>query len=236
MDYLKSRLGSYSGGKILDVATRGGGFIEVLIGAFKDYDSIVGIDISDEEFAAASDKFKDARVEFMVMDAGQLTFADNTFDTVAMKNGLHHLPDIRVALAEMKRVLKPGSLFIIYEILSSHQNEKQLSDILNHNFALKIDRLKGETHNYTLERQAIIDHIDALKLSRYDSHDYHCTECDPESDEKMAERIKQLDDSLDEIRGFPEYEELKREGEQLKQRFKTVGYECAPNLIIIGTK
>ena len=236
MDYLKSRLSNSSGGKILDVATRRGGFVEDLIGAFKDYNSIIGIDISDEEFAKARDKYKDARVEFMVMDARKLTFAGNTFDTVAMANGLHHMEDITAALSEMKRVLKPGGVFIIYEVFSGHQNEKQLSDILRHHFAIKIDRLKGEMHNFTLPRQEIIDYIDALKLSRYEAHDYHCTKCDPESEDKMAMHIKDIDDSLAEIKGYPEYDELKLEAEKLKQRFRTVGYECATNLIIIGNK
>lgn len=236
MDFLKSILSGYSGGKILDVATCGGGFIKDLIGAFKDYDSIIGIDISNKEFEQAREKFKDKKAEFILMDSCQLSFDNETFDTVAISNGLHHMSDIKTTLSEMKRVLKPGGLFIIYEVFSGNQTEKQLSDVYNHNFKIKIDRLKGEIHNFTLEKQEIIDYIEALSLSRYDAYDYHCTECNPEAEEKLNERIKGMDKLLAEVKDHPEYEELKREAEQLKLRFRTVGYECATNLILIGTK
>ena len=236
MDFLKSKLNSYSGGKILDVATYGGGFIKDLIEAFKDYDSIIGIDISDKDFRQAREKYKDKRVEFKVMDSAKLAFDNETFDTVAMSNGLHHMTDIKTTLSEMKRVLKTAGIFIIYEVFSGNQTEKQLSDVYRHNFAIKIDRLKGEIHNFTLKRREIIDYIEELGLSRYESYDYHCTECNPEAEDKLTERIKEIDDDLAEINDYPEYEELKREAEQLKQRFKTIGYECATNLVVIGTK
>jgi len=236
MDFLKSKLNSFSGGKILDVATFGGSFIGDMIEAFKDYDSAIGIDIEDKEFEKAREKFKDKRVEFRVMDGGALAFDNNTFDTVAMSNGLHHMKDIKSTLAEMNRVLKPGGIFIIYEVYSGNQTEKQLSDVYRHNFGIKIDRLKGKIHNFTLKRQEIIDYIEALGLNRYEDYDYYCTECNPESEDKLSERIKEMDDDLAKIKDYPEYEELKREAEQLKQRFRTIGYECATNLLVIGTK
>jgi len=212
MDFLKSKLNGFSGGNILDVATYGGGFIKDLIEAFKDYESVIGIDISDKEFEQAREKFKDKRIEFKIMDSAKLAFDNETFDAVAMSNGLHH------------------------EVFSGNQTEKQLSDVYRHNFAIKIDRLKGEIHNFTLKRREIIDYIEELGLSRYESYDYHCTECNPEAEDKLTERIKEIDDDLAEINDYPEYEELKREAEQLKKRFRTIGYECATNLIVIGTK
>jgi len=41
---IAKRLKSVSGGRILDVATAGGGFINTLMKTLKDYDSFVGID------------------------------------------------------------------------------------------------------------------------------------------------------------------------------------------------
>ena len=236
MNYLTPKLNEISGGNILDVATYSGSFIDDLIDAFKDYESAIGIDISDKAFEKAREKFKDKRVEFMVMDSHELTFPDRSFDTVAMANGLHHMADIDATLGEMMRVLKSGGNFIIYEIFGGIQNEKQMSDIHRHHFLIKLDKLKGIEHNYHLHRNKIIEHIDNLDLSNYESFDYKCTKCDPETEEKLAEHAKDIDKALEEFVNHPEYDNLKQEAEQIKQRFYTVGYECATNLVVIGKK
>ena len=43
---IRAKLGSISGGKVLDAATGSGVFIDTLMKALKNYDSFVGIDIS----------------------------------------------------------------------------------------------------------------------------------------------------------------------------------------------
>ncbi|NET77998.1 class I SAM-dependent methyltransferase [Okeania hirsuta] len=48
------------------------------------------------------------QIEGKVMDAMALEFADNTFDFVYASNLLHHLPNPKLAIREMHRVLKPG--------------------------------------------------------------------------------------------------------------------------------
>ena len=46
-------------------------------------------------------------------DAEQLAFSNETFDTVYAFGVLHHTPDIRAALSEVHRVLRPGGTAII---------------------------------------------------------------------------------------------------------------------------
>ena len=48
------------------------------------------------------------KIEGKVMDAMALEFPDNTFDVVYASNLLHHLPNPKLAIREMHRVLKPG--------------------------------------------------------------------------------------------------------------------------------
>jgi ubiquinone/menaquinone biosynthesis C-methylase UbiE len=48
------------------------------------------------------------RVEGKVVNAMEIDFPDNTFDIVYASNLLHHIPDPKVTLREMHRVLKPG--------------------------------------------------------------------------------------------------------------------------------
>jgi ubiquinone/menaquinone biosynthesis C-methylase UbiE len=50
-----------------------------------------------------------------VMDAQRLTFDDETFDKVFSFHCIEHVPDLRAALSEMDRVLRPGgSLLLVY--------------------------------------------------------------------------------------------------------------------------
>jgi ubiquinone/menaquinone biosynthesis C-methylase UbiE len=46
-------------------------------------------------------------------DAESLPYADGTFDLVVGHAFLHHLPDYRSAIAEMRRVLRPGGALLI---------------------------------------------------------------------------------------------------------------------------
>jgi SAM-dependent methyltransferase len=86
--------------------------------------SVRGIDASAEMIARA--KAKSTRsglpVHFEVGAAQSLPYADSTFDVVLCTLVIHHLPeDARAAaVAEMRRVLKPGGRLLIVEFLQQH--------------------------------------------------------------------------------------------------------------------
>ena len=69
-----------------------------------------------------------------------------------------------------------------------------------------------------------------------ESFDHYCQKCELKEPEKIKEREQEIDESLESIKNYPEYEELKVEAEQLKRRFHEVGYDCANNLLVIGRK
>lgn len=48
------------------------------------------------------------QVEGKVINAMEIDFPDNTFDVIYASNLLHHIPDPKLVLQEMHRVLKPG--------------------------------------------------------------------------------------------------------------------------------
>ncbi len=52
-------------------------------------------------------------------DVEKLPFADDTFDRVVSRYSAHHWPHTTVALAEFRRVLKPGGQFILSDIVAS---------------------------------------------------------------------------------------------------------------------
>ena len=76
-------------------------------GAFQDVvDDYVGVDIAD---SAAQFLHK----PFIACDARQLPFADSEFDAAWSITVLEHVPEPERALAEMRRVLRPGGVLLL---------------------------------------------------------------------------------------------------------------------------
>ena len=74
--------------------------------------SITGLDFSENMIGVARQNIKDFEfkdsIQFVQGDAMNLPFADNTFDCATVGWGLRNIPDLRQAVQEMARVVKPG--------------------------------------------------------------------------------------------------------------------------------
>ena len=75
----------------------------------------VGIDLATPYINRARQRFSSYR--FDVMDAKDLQFNDESFDTVIIAGMLHHMPDKEAiqVLQEVKRVLQPGGHLLLWE-------------------------------------------------------------------------------------------------------------------------
>jgi SAM-dependent methyltransferase len=233
---IEEQLAGQSGGKTLDVATEGGWFIKTLQNAFENIDQIIGIDITDEDFDEARERFKGAPVTFLVMNGADLDFADGYFDTVAMCAGMHHLDDIPAVLSEMMRVLKPSGTLVLREGYRDVEDERQLTDVLEHDWYAKIDRIIGRPHFPTLTRQEITDYVNGLGLYRYEIGMHQCKDCPRSKGERVEEEITEVDEQLAKVRGHPQYDELEEERNRIVSRIKTVGVRCQPSLDVVGIK
>ena len=143
MDIIEGALGRFDGGRVLDVATLQGGFAQVMRENLKSYAEIVGIDISEKAIEAATAANEADDVSFAVMDATDMDFDDESFDTVAMSASMHHMPDLEGALPEMHRVLRPGGRLIILEMQRDDPTEPELTSVLLHHWAAEIDEARG---------------------------------------------------------------------------------------------
>jgi ubiquinone/menaquinone biosynthesis C-methylase UbiE len=253
---IAERLGAISAGKVLDVGTAGGGFIDTLIKTLKAYDSFVGIDYcpsdeSKEELESAKKRFEGKAVQFLQMNAEKLEFEDESFDTVCISHSLHHLATIDKVMTEMKRVLKKGGSFILQEVYcDGEQTEAQKADELAHEWEARIDSLLGITHNKTLTRQRIREIAAGLQLSEieiFDStHPVDCLFCerkyeceDPRNQATFHQSTKDIDDAVKKIENHPDLEarmRLMEEGEKIKEAIAKFGASPASYLFVIGKK
>jgi len=82
-----------------------------------DVEAVVGVDPSPHLLARADKAPRRAGLplELHVLDAERLPFADDSFDTVVMTWVLCSVPDVPTALAELRRVLRPGGRLVFVE-------------------------------------------------------------------------------------------------------------------------
>lgn len=73
----------------------------------------VGIDLSTAAIRIARQRFP--QQQWLIGDACELPFGAESFDVVAFSSILHHLVDLRPALLEANRVLKPGGTVFAFD-------------------------------------------------------------------------------------------------------------------------
>jgi arsenite methyltransferase len=110
------------GERLLDVACGFGA--SALLAARERECRVIGIDYGEEAVAGAREAAEAAgladRVGFVVGDAEGLPFADDEFDAVLSECSLCTFPDQPRALAEIRRVLRPGGRLALADVVADH--------------------------------------------------------------------------------------------------------------------
>ncbi|WP_206812317.1 class I SAM-dependent methyltransferase [Paradesulfitobacterium ferrireducens] len=121
----------FSDATALDVATGGG---HTAIALAKHVKQVVTIDITPEmlaeaEKAASLEGIKN--ITFRAEDVHNLNIPDSQFDIVASRFAAHHFSDIKQALREMGRVLKPGGKLYILDcsVCDGEEPEREMNRI-----------------------------------------------------------------------------------------------------------
>ncbi|MBZ9681013.1 MULTISPECIES: class I SAM-dependent methyltransferase [unclassified Mesorhizobium] len=97
------------GEKILDVGC-GTGSLTFELAKSAELAAIAAIDFSPVFVEAAKRRNTDPRIEIQQADATALPFADNAFDRALALLVLHFVPEAGKAVAEMRRVTRPGGV------------------------------------------------------------------------------------------------------------------------------
>jgi ubiquinone/menaquinone biosynthesis C-methylase UbiE len=106
-DFVLERAGW--GKTLLDIGCGRGVFTDQLSEKFS---MVTGIDLIEEEIFKGSGR--NGRAVYSVMDANQLAFKDETFDTIISRYTFHHL-DLKKVSREVERCLKPGGKLVIVD-------------------------------------------------------------------------------------------------------------------------
>jgi ubiquinone/menaquinone biosynthesis C-methylase UbiE len=97
----------------LDVGCGTGAFTDLVLEQSSPRD-LSAVDPAEDQIAHARTKPAAKRVNFRLAEAQNLPFADDEFDVAAMALVITFVPDPAQAIAEMKRVVKPGGMIGTY--------------------------------------------------------------------------------------------------------------------------
>lgn len=117
-------LGSGTVARILDVAC-GPGIITAALAETAGV--VVGIDVTPEMLKKARQRsacLSRTNVCFVQGDAARLPFASAAFDAVFTRLSVHHFLKPVAPIAEMVRVLRPGGVFVLADIVSSEDHHE----------------------------------------------------------------------------------------------------------------
>lgn len=99
---------------VLDIGTGAGQMIKHLL-KYADADArITGIDLSEEMLVRARQRLKSDVPNFLAADVSHLPFADETFDCVTCGYVIEHLPDVKLGLSEIARVMTVGGRMLLF--------------------------------------------------------------------------------------------------------------------------
>jgi demethylmenaquinone methyltransferase/2-methoxy-6-polyprenyl-1,4-benzoquinol methylase len=165
-----SQTGLRPGQRALDVAS-GTGDLGVGVARQVGRDGLAVLtDINREMLARGRDRLIDkgvgARVEFVIANAECLPFPDSAFDCVTIGFGLRNVTDKAVALASMRRVLKPGGRLLVLEFSKPRPEIRAAYDAYSFNVLPRLGGIvAGDAASYRYLAESIRMHPDQETLA-----------------------------------------------------------------------
>jgi SAM-dependent methyltransferase len=138
--------GRRDGASILDLGC-GPGRLAVELALRMPEASIIGLDLSPSMIRLAGLRESAGRgPRFMVGDAADLPFKADSFDAVVSTLSLHHWSEPAASFAEIRRVLRPGGLALVYDLRVLTVSGDALSEV-----ALRAGLKPGELRRERLD-------------------------------------------------------------------------------------
>jgi demethylmenaquinone methyltransferase/2-methoxy-6-polyprenyl-1,4-benzoquinol methylase len=157
------------GMRVLDVAAGTGDLARAFARAAGPAGLVVLTDINAQMLTAGRDRLLDeGRIAPAVRcDAERLPFPDRTFDVVSVGFGLRNMTHKELALAQMRRVLKPGGRLLVLEFSKIWQPLAPLYDA----YSMRVmpwlgERIAGDAESYRYLAESIRMHPSQPELAR----------------------------------------------------------------------
>jgi ubiquinone/menaquinone biosynthesis C-methylase UbiE len=231
-------------GDYLDVACGEGEFTERLLETAKGYRSALGIDTDEESLATARELFEGhfGNVFFDSEDAHSLSMPAASFDTVSISNALHHVVDPQRVLSELRRVLRPGGILVVNEMISDVLSPEQENARDLHHFKARIDRSQGLEHRETYSEDRLRELLGLAPVvpsaevagSSRPAVLLDLTEHPEADDPELRERrIEFLESYAEIVEGSDLYPTIRKEALRLKYRISSGGFSPQPQKVYV---
>ncbi|PIN68769.1 hypothetical protein COV93_08245 [Candidatus Woesearchaeota archaeon CG11_big_fil_rev_8_21_14_0_20_43_8] len=220
------------GGRVLDIGTGDGYFIDYVQRRIRSHDSVVAVDISKRIMELYKGRYG---AKHVLMDSSEMAFADESFDTVTCSFSLHHFERLEDSLREMYRVLKTGGHLIVEEMYcDGNQTEAQQNHIDWHHWMAAVNRFSGLYHRETYKRDEIVSMM--RQFSCVDQIDFYLDDTDIFDKSMLDDVSSTIEAYSSKITQMDGSEELIARGEAVRKESAFTGL-CFPwALFLIGKK
>jgi len=232
---LQKYLKRINAGHLLDVATGEGDFLLFLLDSFSWYDSATGLDINPENLKLARQKVSRQKVDLIQGNVRKLPFEDNYFDTISVSNSLHHFDNPVKAIQSMLRVLVPGGLLVINEMINEHLNPAQQAHYEYHSLKAEIDTSAGGYHRKIYTKDELMEIVSESSIEPavvVISGDLPIIY----SHEKMWQFFHKLDDFISNSTHLPNGLEFEQRAQNIKEMIEANGFQKPPQIGILAYK
>lgn len=91
-------------------------------------------------------------------DAGSLPFLDASFDVIVSRLAIHHLEEPQVAIAELRRCLRPRGRLAIADLVGEHDEQDRLERLRDpsHTRMLTVDELCAPVGTDDVEVRSVV--------------------------------------------------------------------------------
>jgi ubiquinone/menaquinone biosynthesis C-methylase UbiE len=144
---------------VLDVGCGDGFFAKTVFGRLD-----VGLDVADSRIKEAENT--GAYGKLIVYDGRKFPFPDRTFATVVSNCVLEHIPDIKLLISEMHRVLKPGGKALLTAVAKPWEDNLFGAMLLGNSYKGYMQRKQVHINMFTSDKWREIFKKSGFKITK----------------------------------------------------------------------